>query len=134
MEKKYEFFEHTADAKFRAYGKTIEEQFSNAALAMTSIMLDPLKVERKTAKKIFVKGEDLKSLLYNFLEEILYVFDTKLFILADIKTISIRKKYELVCVLAGDKAENYKISSSIKAVTYNEMEITKDHVQLVVDI
>mgnify|MGYP006451174011 FL=1 len=38
--KNYEFLEHTADEKFRAYGKTLEEAFINAALATAKIMTD----------------------------------------------------------------------------------------------
>ena len=49
--KKYEFLEHTADAKFRAYGKSHEEAFSNAAQAMISVMADPAKIEPKEKKK-----------------------------------------------------------------------------------
>ena len=67
---KYEFLEHVADAKFRAYGKTIEEQFSNAALAMTSIMADDVKGNIK--RDFSVKGSDRENLLYNFLEELLF--------------------------------------------------------------
>ena len=37
---KYKFFNKTADIKFQAYGKNLEEAFINAALAMTSIMID----------------------------------------------------------------------------------------------
>ena len=78
--KKYEFFEHTADAKFRAYGKNIGEQFSNAAIALIAVMFDPEKIEEKITKSVTIKGNDLKSLLYNFLEELLYLIDTELFI------------------------------------------------------
>ena len=35
---KYEFFDKTADAKFKAYGVTLEECFSNALEAMNSIV------------------------------------------------------------------------------------------------
>ena len=42
--KKYEYLEHTADTKFRAYGETMEETFTNAALAMMNVMVDAIKV------------------------------------------------------------------------------------------
>ena len=50
--KKYEFLEHTADTKFRAYGKNLEEQFSNAAIALIAVMFDPEKIEEKIIKSI----------------------------------------------------------------------------------
>ena len=43
---KFKFLEHTADAKFQAYGKNMEEAFSNAALAMFSIITDTKKIKK----------------------------------------------------------------------------------------
>ena len=87
---KYEFFEHTADAKFRAYGKDLNEQFVNAALAMTSILFDPKKVKSKIKKEIKIKGLDQKSLLYNLLEELLYLMDTEFFLLNKVSNLKIK--------------------------------------------
>ena len=61
--KKYEYLPHTADVKFRAYGKNLEETFSNAATAMMNIMVDTKKVKTATTKKIETEGDDLQSLL-----------------------------------------------------------------------
>ena len=136
--KKYEFFEHTADAKFRAYGKSIEEQFSNAALALIAVMFDPEKIQEKITKSITIKGNDLKSLLYNFLEELLYLIDTESFIVhkvTGIKIGEIGKKHILTATLIGDKiSDKYENMGSVKAVTYSEMEIKPDYVQVVLDI
>ena len=35
---KYRFLSHTADVKFKAYGKTLNESFENSALAMFNVM------------------------------------------------------------------------------------------------
>jgi len=37
---KYKFMEHTADIQFQAFGKTLEESFSNSALALTKSITD----------------------------------------------------------------------------------------------
>ena len=49
---KYKFLEHTADAKFQAFGATLEEAFSNAALAMFSVMTEPEKIKPKLEREI----------------------------------------------------------------------------------
>ncbi|RZD31065.1 archease, partial [Candidatus Parvarchaeota archaeon] len=36
--KKYEFFEHTADVKFKSYGGSLNEVFENCALAVSKII------------------------------------------------------------------------------------------------
>ena len=131
--KKFEILEHTADGKFRAYGKNLNEAFSNAAIAMFSLMTNIKKVKGKTKKKIIVEGIDLKSLLYKFLEELLFLFDSQGFLLKEVKSLKINK-YKLTAEIIGDKAKNYEIFGDVKAVTYNEMKITNKYVQVVVDM
>lgn len=138
---RYRFLEHTADAKFQAFGKTLEEAFTNAALATASLIWDWEKVEKKIEHKVEIEGKDLKQLLNSFLEEIIYLLDSKMFLLSFAEKVRIEKKgnrYALKAVFKGDKySEEYKIYGEVKAITYDEMEIEdNDHfmVQVVVDI
>lgn len=139
---RFKFFSHTADAKFQAYGKTIGEAFGNAALAMSSIMVDTKTVDKKITKKISVKSSDLDSLLYKFLEKLLYFLDTEYFFLSDIKKLKIVKKkndFYLNSEVVGDKFhEKYELLGSVKAITYNQMFVKKIKnkfvVQVVVDL
>ena len=131
---KYKYLEHTADIKFQAFGKSLGEAFSNAAYAMINIISED-KVKEKITKKIKIKGIDKKSLLYSFLEEILFLLNTKNFLLSKVKEIKIKDR-ELTAVLTGDNLKNYKLGLDIKAVTYNDMFIKeKPHIiQVVLDI
>ena len=124
---KFKFLEHTADVKFQAFGSTLEKAFENSALAMFNIMYGG-KVKVKIKKEIKIKGKDFESLLYNFLEELLFLLDSQRFFLAKIKVNKIRidgKKTELKANLVGDKVDNYKADLIVKAVTYNEMFVKK---------
>src|SRR3990167_9476131 len=118
----YKFLEHTADVKFRAEGKTLELAFKAAALALREVITKnpKIKINYKIKKNIKVKGKDNEALLYNFLEEFLYLLDAKNFLPAKIKNIKI-KDNKLEAEIAGDKASNYKFSNDVKAVTYNQM-------------
>jgi SHS2 domain-containing protein len=135
---KFKFLEHTADIKFQAFGKNIEEAFENSALAMFNSMFEG-KVNKKKNFKINIKGKDFENLLYNFLEELLFLFDSERFFLASIKNIKIDKKnFKLNAEVFGDDAKNYEIHLDIKAITYNEMFVKKDKggwtAQVVVDV
>ncbi len=139
--KKYEFIAHTADAKFRAFGRTLEEAFSNAALATASLMWDWKKVEKRTKREIKVEGKDLKQLLYSFLEEIIYLIDSEMFLLSSVDKVKIQEKgnqYNLKALFNGDKySDKYTIFRDVKAITYNDMEIKEDRpvtLQVVVDV
>jgi SHS2 domain-containing protein len=139
---KFKFLPHTADVKFRAYGRTLEEAFINAALAMASVIVEPSKVKAKFAKEISVSSEDEKALLYDFLEQFLILLDSEEFLLSSVKELKIIKKkkgFSLNANIVGDKGvEKYSPEKGIKAVTYQEMEIKKEKnsymVQVVVDI
>lgn len=132
---KFKFFKHTADVKFQAYGKTLDKAFENAALAMFHAMYKG-KVKKTGKYKIKVKGNDKESLLYSFLEEILFLLDTKSFFLSSAKVKITDNKIE--AEVSGDNSKNYKVMTDVKAVTYNEMFVKykKDMwvVQVVVDV
>jgi len=119
---KFKFLEHTADVKFQAFGKTLNECFENALLAMINSQYKG-KISEKKKQKIKVKGKDKEALLYNFLEEILFLIDTKSFIPSKAK-VKI-KDNSLEAELIGDDIKNYEISIDVKAVTYNSMFVKK---------
>lgn len=140
-EEKYKYLEHTADAKFQAFGSSLEKAFENAALAMFNLMCKTEKVKLKIKKKISVKGKDLKALLYNWLEELLFLLDSEDFLLGKLKNLAISGKeedYKLNATVLGDSVKKYEIFGDVKAVTYNEMLIKKEKgkviVQVVVDL
>ena len=141
MEQRFRFLDHTADAKFQAFGRTIEEAFANAALATASLMWDTDVVDRNVRHPLSFRGGDLEQLLVHFLQEIIYLLETKTFLLGAAEEVKIKKEedgYSLAAVFAGDNhSSHYKIFGEVKAITYNEMKIDKnDHitVQVVVDI
>lgn len=139
--KKYIYLPHTADAKFQAYGKSLEEAFANAAYAMTDVITDHKKISNVIKKKLHVTSEDEKSLLYDFLEQFLILLDTEKFLLGKVIKITItqKKKLSLVAEISGDNhPEYYQTKTTIKAVTYQEMDIIKEKgkviLQVVVDV
>ena len=122
---KYKFLTHTADVKFRAFGKNIEEMFANSALAMFSSMYEG-KVKENRTSKIKAKGKDFESLLYNFLEELLVLFDSEQFFLSKVKSLKIDKKnFKLEAEVVGDDSSKYTVHIDVKAITYNDMFVKK---------
>jgi len=120
---KYKFLKHTADIKFRSYGKTLNEIFENSVLAVSEYISRGQKIKSAKGKVIEVSGIDYESLFYNFLDELIYLLDAENFITAKAK-VTIRG-YNLQAELFGDKASNYQDLDHIKAATYAEMYIKK---------
>jgi SHS2 domain-containing protein len=133
----YKFLKHTADVKFRAYGSTLDKCFENSALAMFNLMYkDKVKSEKKL--NLTVKGKDIENLLYNFLEILLIMLDSKNFLVSKLNVKINLKKMSLKAVVYGDKSFNYQLDLGIKAVTYNEMFVKKSEnkwtCQVVLDV
>jgi SHS2 domain-containing protein len=138
---RYRILPHTADGKFQAFGKTLEEAFGNAALAAASLMWDWSKVEPRIRHFVHVSGIDREQLLVKFLSEIIYLFDTRQFLLGKVDGLRIRPQFEgfsLEAVLAGEAlAPHHELYGDVKAVTYHDLKIEECDgftVQVVVDM
>ena len=148
MKTGYVYLPHTADIKFQAFGKTVEECFKNAGYALMKIICKD-EIDPKERKTIKVRGKDRESLLYNFLEEFLYILEVGGFLIAQIDNVRIvaekkRKKYESVLTadVFGDDIKNYNADTHVKAITYNDMFVKQEKIrgknrftcQVVVDV
>jgi len=129
----YEFLEHTADVKFRAEGGTIEEMFSSAADALNETIRGDIKILEQRAVTFDVEGKDAEELLYNFLEEFLFLLDSEDFLVSSISEISVNDN-KLKAVVMGDDAKNYKFTNDVKAVTYSEMKVDDNVCVVVLDV
>jgi SHS2 domain-containing protein len=141
--KQYEYLEHTADIKFRAYGKTLEEAFENAALAMFNVIINTEKVSGDTSREVFLKSPDLESLLVDWLSELIYIFEVDEIVFREFRVEKIEEnegEYSMKARALGEKyyPESHPFETEIKAVTYNQLEIAKTadgwKAQIVVDI
>ena len=127
----FKYLEHTADVYIEAWGPTLEEVFKQCALAMYDIMTDINAFSRKISRTIKVEGEGLKLLLYEWLEELLFIFGTEYLIFPEIEIKSITRKDRKYILHAECKGEKFNLSkhppkTEVKAVTLNMMEIKKE--------
>ncbi len=137
--KEFEFLEHTADLKIRASGKTIQEAFRNIARGMTQSITDIDEVKKKIKIPLHVHANRIESLLYDFIDELIFYLDTKKFLVVDFEDFMIDlEKGELSCVAVGDEALSYDVYGAVKAPTYHEMIIKKEGhtfiIEMVLDV
>lgn len=126
--KQFEFLPHTSEAGFEAFGKDLNEVFANSGIAMVSLMTDHKKIKTKSSKKLVKRAKDIESLLYDFLEEILFLLETKNFIVGKIENMIIKgdkNGLQLHCTVLGDNYKNYEFNLHVKSPTYHNMAVEK---------
>jgi len=77
MEKDFEIIDHTADVGIIAYGTDIRQAFANAARAMFSLITELDEVEEVIYRDIELTAPDQESLIVEWLNELIYLFDTE---------------------------------------------------------
>lgn len=134
---KFEFLEHTADVYIRAYGKTMEEAYENAALAMFEVVTDTEKVDQVRAETVEVEAEDQYALLYDWLEALLVKSETENMLYSKFQITNWKEtdeNFKIKAKISGEKFDVQKHAQkvAVKAVTYHRMVIIKekDHVLL----
>jgi len=143
---KYRFIEHTADIAFEIYGKSIEELLRNATMAFRDAFIFPDKISSTAEKEIELEesGESEKELfeyaLYDWLNELLYLFDAEHFasLDAEVKAERMDGKLTVVGKLEGGKLKSEAVRVEPKAITLHKfrVELLQDGIRafVVVDI
>ncbi len=142
-EEKYEYLYHIADAKFKAYGSTLEEAYENAAIAMFNVMINTSGLGTSESKDIEVESRDIKGLLVEWLSELLYLFEVDSIIFSEFKINSIEKTndgFTLKGKASGELIDlsRHNFDTQVKAVTFHDLQVESDNtgrfwVQVVVD-
>ncbi len=139
MKKAFEIIDHAADVGIIAYGADVEELFSNAALALFSLITEPESVEEKLHLNLEVSSEDTDSLLIEWLNELIYFFDAKhmLFNRFDIGNVT-HNELKATCYGEGFDPMKHKIKIGVKAATYHMLKLDKNgdgyKAQIILDI
>ncbi len=136
--------DHTADVQARCWGKSLEEAFNQTAYSLMATITPNLKkISPKVEKKIKIEAEDREALLFDFLSELLYIFDVEELVFNKIKVQIIKESEDLFvlnALLRGEKFDvtKHEIGVEVKAITYSFMEITesknKVEISIVFDI
>ena len=128
MAKDFEIIDHTADIGIKAYGANMKEAFGNAARGLFSLITELDDVEEAEYRDVELTAPDQESLLVEWLNELIYLFDTEniLFKRFDIDQLS---QTHLKARSYGHKVDSsrHKLKTGIKAATYHMLKIDKSN-------
>ena len=130
--KNYEYFDVTADIGFKAYGNDLNEAFENASVAMFNIITDTANVRPTKEFKFEIDSEDEVSLLYDYLEELLFYHEVEFMLFSEFH-VEIDDNLHLEAKILGEEIDwqKHERKTEIKAITFHKMDVRKtDHVEL----
>ena len=138
MDKEFEIVDHTADVGIIAYGADIRQAFANAAKALFSLITELENVEEALHRDIELTATDQESLLVEWLNELIYLFDTENVIFKRFDIVQLDRT-QLKARIYGEKVDRAKheIKTGVKAATYHMLKVDKDDgckVQVIFDI
>ena len=125
----YKVLDHATDAFIEVTASSLIEAFEIAGYSVIDTILDNSKIEKKKERNFVVNGKDLNYLLYNWLEEIIYLIITEGFAIKKLKiTLEKNEEYTISSRIFGEnidiKKHGFKVE--IKSPTFHEMEIKQE--------
>jgi SHS2 domain-containing protein len=124
VQRPFEILEHPADIGFRAWGRTREELFENAALALFSLACDLETVKERASRAIEVSGSEAETLLYAWLAELLGVAEAERIVFRRAKVSSVSAD-RVQATAYGEPFDRQRHHSGthIKAVTFHQLKL-----------
>jgi len=120
----YELFEHTADLGLRVSADSLEELFVDAARGLLAMLVaDPKSVRPLTAKSISVSAEEPAFLLFDWLSELLYAFETDKLLLAEFELAIEGGKLAATCHGEAMDESRHRMEHEVKAITYHGLRL-----------
>ncbi len=138
MEKDFEIVNHTADVGIIAYGADLKQAFANTARGLFSLITELDDVREILYRDIELTATDKESLLVEWLNELIYRFDTeniifKRFDITELDNTRLRARSY------GEEVDNsrHELRTGVKAATYHLLKVDKDDgykIQVILDI
>ncbi len=121
-----------ADACFDLFGNSLEELFHAGFLALMETSVEVNTIKEILEKEITLEHQNLEQLLFEFLEELIYLKDAELLIFSDCKLSidqnPITSLYTLSATLTGQEInEEVSTITDVKAVTYYQFFVRQNN-------
>ncbi len=138
MGKGFEIVNHTADVGIIAYGANTSQAFANAARALFSLITELDDVEEFLHRDIELTAPDEESLLVEWLNELICLFDTENIVFKRFDVTKLNNT-QFKARSYGEKIDSskHRLKTGVKAATYHMLKVDKGdgcRVQVLFDI
>jgi len=124
---KYRFPDHTADIAIEIFGKNPEELFSNAAEAFTEAFIGKHRLSEDFIRTVQIESQNIEDLMYDWLDELLFIFDTEYEMPARVEKINISgdNGLKLKAMIYFGKVKPDMISVAPKGISLHKFRVEK---------
>jgi len=122
----FETFEHTADIGLVVRGRTPEALFTRAAEGLVALIVDPRGLREDAHEHVAVRAADPAALLVAWLNELLYLLDTRRFLPRRCRVTQMDET-SVTADLSGDIVERgrHDLRRIVKAATYHDLRLSR---------
>jgi SHS2 domain-containing protein len=135
MNHRFSILEHPSDLGIEAHGATMAEAFASAAAGMVSVICDPATIRTVEWKNVSIAADDPSQLCVRWLSEILYLYDGKGFLPAEIEITELSST-RLAARVGGEicDPERHATRQDVKAVTYHQLDIHQNAAETIIKV
>ena len=122
----YKTFDHTADVGLRVEAASLDELFAEAGRGLLAVILgDVREVRSKLSRQFRIDGTDLAYLLVDWLNELLFAFESQHLLLAEFDVHL--DGHGLVATGWGEEVDEtrHRLQREVKAITYHGLFVSK---------
>jgi SHS2 domain-containing protein len=135
----YETFEHTADLGLRVRAADLDGLFADAGRGLFSLMVANLDSVRLVEEvSLGVVGDELDYLLFDWLNELLYIFETRRLVLVEFHVRASESSVQATARGEAFDPSRHQSEHEVKAITYHELKVVKENgdwlAEVIVDI
>ena len=119
----YEHFEHTADLGLRVVAEDLDRLFEDAGRGLMAMIVEELLPGEGQPVEIHVPGRRHDWLLFDWLNELLYRFETQRQLLGDFK-VSVGAEGLTAHAMAQPlDVDRHRLLHEVKAITYHHLSV-----------
>jgi SHS2 domain-containing protein len=135
----FELFEHTADLGLRVHADSLEALFTDAARGLLAMFVaNPEAVRPVQTKTITLTADEPSYLLFDWLNELLYAFETEKLLLSEFDLQVTESHLTATCRGEPMDSTRHHMDHEVKAITYHGLRLEQAsdgwHAEVIVDI
>jgi SHS2 domain-containing protein len=122
----WEHFPHGADIGIRGFGRSLEEAFEQAALALTAVVADVPAIAQVESVEVCCHAPDRELLLVSWLNAIIYEMAVRRMLFSKFRVVT--SGGSLTGTLSGEKVdpERHQLAVEAKGATVTALRVAQD--------